>query len=191
MDIKKLQEIIDKSELSDGARDLIQELITDIDKPEVREEILKTIEFDMKMYGLAADEGEQLVDEVNLLEKKIDAADQIEEEQLDELSKKYDARMGEVMVDVEDSLKVKDNFLEAVAKQNAQSEVTTQSDPQQIQTPTAYVASQPVAPVVPMTAPVAPVAPATQSVGYGGQQYNAPQPAPFPTSSGVGQINQQ
>lgn len=38
-------------------------------------------------------------------------------------------------------------------------------------------------------APVAPVAPVAQqqNVGFGGQQYNAPQPAPFPGNSGMGQ----
>ena len=185
MDIKKLQEIIDKSELSDAARDLIQELMPDIDKPEVREEILRTIDFDMKMYGLAADEGEQLVDEVNLLEKKLDAADLIEEEQLDELTKKYDERMGEAKADMDESLKVKDNFLDALAKQNAEPEVQAQVS---AQTPPVMPSYTPDAPVA--VAPVVPVAP-TQSAGFGGQQYNnTPQPAPFPTNSGMGQTNQ-
>ncbi len=171
MDIKKLQEIIDNSELSDPAKDLIRDLIPQADKPEVQEEILKTIDYEIKMNGLVADEAEEMVDQIRALEIKVDAADKVEDEQLKELSEKYEEKMTKAEADVKQSLQYKDNLLKSLSAEEAGSS-TQPAEPVQTSQP---IQAETIVPAV--------ETPVAQNPDYGGQQYNsAPQPAAFPTA---------
>jgi len=114
MDIKKLQEIIDNSQLSPEAKDLILDLMPEIDKPEIQEEILKTIDYEVKMYGLAADEFEEVADQLQTAEKKMDAADAMEDEQLTELSQKYEEKMAVAEDEMKQATEYKDKLVEAL-----------------------------------------------------------------------------
>jgi hypothetical protein len=114
MDIKKLQEIIDNSQLSSEAKNLILDLIPEIDKPGVQEEILKTIDYEVKMYGLAADEFEEVADQLQTAEKKMDAADAMEDEQLAELGQKYEEKMAAAEDEMKQATEYKDKLVEAL-----------------------------------------------------------------------------
>ena len=182
MDIKKLQEIIDKSDLSEPAKELIQDLMPEADKPEIQAEILKTIDYEIKMYGLAADEAEAIVDQLRAAEIRIVAAYKFEDDELKELSEKYEDKMAEAENEMKKSLQYKDNLIKELSQEEAGDTVSA---------PTEAVAPQAQAPVAPVD-PVAPTIQATQPVqnpGYGGQQYNAaPQPAAFPTAPVMEQV---
>lgn len=186
MDIKKLQEIIDSSQLSPEAKDLILDLIPDIDKPGVQEEILKTIDYEIKMYGLDAEEFEAVDEELQAVEKKLDAADAMEDEQLAELGRKYEEKMVVAEEEMKQATEYKDKLINALTPSGDSQPATDQAEAPQtqlntdLQTPVATVA----------------VEPATQNPGYGGQQYNAgmpvqtpvqTQPAAFPTAPVVGE----
>lgn len=122
MDIKKLQEIIDSSQLSDTAKDLVQDLVPEANRPEIQEEILKIIDYEVKMSGLAAEEAEEVLDQLHTADKKMDAADKIEDERLDELSRDHEEKMAVAEADIRQSLQYKDNLVKAVS-----GEVTTPS----------------------------------------------------------------
>ena len=165
MDIKKLQEIIDKSDLSEPAKELIQDLMPEADKPEIQAEILKTVDYEIKMYGLAADEAEAIVDQLRAAEIRIDAADKIEDEELKELSEKYEDKMAEAENEMKKSLQYKDNLIKELSPEEPADIVSASVE-----------AVAPVAPTIQATQPA-------QHPGYGGQQFNsAPQPAAFPTA---------
>jgi len=173
MDIKKLKDIVEKSDLSAPAKEVLYDLIPQADRPEIQAQILETIKYEEEMYGLAADEAEELLSHMNNAEKQIDAADMIEEEELAELTADSKLKMEELDTELKDVMSEADEFVKAVSSENTVQEVS--------------------APIVPITqmpaqAPVQQAyVPAQQNVGFGGQQYNAPQPAPFPGNSGMGQ----
>lgn len=193
MDLKKLQEIIDSSELSNEAKDLIQRLIPQVGRAEVQEQIMNIIKYEADMSGLVADEVNEKLNQLKMAEKAIDAADQMEDELLDELKTNFEEKTAVVEEDIKQKLEYKDNFIEDLTKQKI--EVADESP----KTETAPVV--PVAKVEDITpqeaAPVVQPAPVQttyiQNPGYGGQQYNGAatstptQPATFPTAPVMGE----
>ena len=177
MDIKKLQEIIDNSKLSPEAKDLILDLIPEIDKPGVQEEILKTIDYEVKMYGLAADEFEEVSEQLQSAEKKMDAADVMEDEQLIELSQKYEEKMAVAEDEMKQATEYKDKLVDALAP-------STDTQAQTISKQATPVVTEDITPVgSPVSAAALTEVPAQSNPGYGGQQYNSTTAVPTPTTT--------
>lgn len=171
MDIKKIKDIVDSSQLSQEAKDLIAELLPQADKTEIKEEILKTLEYEITTNGLLADEADEVMDELRSTEIELDAADKVEDEQFVEVTQKYKEKMDLAEAEMKSAMDFKDEAIEAVSALGIQNTVSVETVPA-----TPLVTTSTVAPVVTET-------PVQQNPGYGGQQYNAEMPAQTPTQT--------
>jgi len=182
MDIKKVQEIVESSQLTDEAKDLIYKMLPEADKPEVKEEIMKVIDYEIRMNDALADEGEEILKKIDDGDKMVDAAEGVADEEMKELDKETDEKLA--------NLKVEEEELEGEIGKLANDEGPTEPTAEPAMT---EPAAEPVAPETPAwqqpVTPVAePAAPAQTAPQWDqmAEQPAAPatQPAPFPGTQG-------
>lgn len=183
MDIKKVQEIVDKSQLTDEAKDLIYKMLPEADKPEVREEIMRVIDFEVKMNEAVADEAEEILNKIDDGNKMIDAVEDAADEQVEELGGKADEKFAQ-LENEKDEIDTEINGLASDDAPVAEPVAPVQAAPIPSWNPTVEATApvaqpqntwnQPVTPVAPVQA--APVSTWNQPV----EEKPATQPAPFP-----------
>ena len=203
MDIKKIEELVESSELTDEAKDLIYELLPRADEPEVKEEILRTIRFEIEMNQNIADEAEEIADVIKDGDKMIEAVDAVASEQMENLGKKAEEKFAKLDSKKEEIDKEIDELanddgpvaedvpaaLEPEAKEEVKEEVKEEEVKEETPAAEAPINSwnQPVTPV----AEAAPVVPAwNQPVTPVAEVAPVVPPVPFSTPTPVAPWNQ-
>ena len=201
--IKKIEELVESSELTDEAKDLIYELLPRADEPEVKEEILRTIRFEIEMNQNIADEAEEIADVIKDGDKMIEAVDAVASEQMENLGKKAEEKFAKLDSKKEEIDKEIDELanddgpvaedvpaaLEPEAKEEVKEEVKEEEVKEETPAAEAPINSwnQPVTPV----AEAAPVVPAwNQPVTPVAEVAPVVPPVPFSTPTPVAPWNQ-
>jgi len=96
MDIKKIQEIVENSQMTDEAKDLIYKLLPDADKPEAKAEILKVISYEIDMNEAVADEAEEVLETLKNEDKMLDAVDDAALQRAQEFEKKTTEKLAKL-----------------------------------------------------------------------------------------------
>lgn len=138
MDIKKIQEIVENSQMTDEAKDLIYKLLPDADKPEAKAEILKVISYEIDMNEAVADEAEEILETLKNEDKTLDATDDAALQQAQELEKKTTEKLAKLDAEKQE---VDKDMAETASIQSTAEPVSQWSQP---------VTEQPVMPSVPL-----------------------------------------
>jgi len=136
MDIKKVQELVESSKMTDEAKDLIYKMLPNAEKEEVKEEIMKVIDFEIDMNQALADEAEEIIDTLDNGEKMMVAADEVAAEQLEELNNKAEEKYAELDKEKEE--------IDAEIQQ-----MTSDEGPTDVAEPEPEVAATPTMPAMP------------------------------------------
>ena len=169
MDIKKVQEVVENSQLSDEAKDLIYKMLPEADKPEVKEEIMKVIDYEIRMNDALADEGEEILKKIDDGDKMVDATEGVVDEEMQDLNKEADEKLA--------SLKAEEEEVEEDINKLSSDEGPTEPMAESVVEP---VMTEPVSEpaVEPVAEPMAPVTPAWQQpatpVADPASQWNQP-----------------
>ena len=193
MDIKKVQEIVENSQLTDEAKDLINKMLPEADKPEVREEIMKVIDYEVEMNEALADEAEEILNKIDDGEKMVAAVEDVASQQMEDLSEKTDekfARLDEEREKVDKEIEGMTNGNTPVEALNEvpATEVAPVAEPAVPVIPQSSWNEQPAQaaePVLQVTEPVQPVVQApqwNQPLTTEQPAASATTPAPFPGS---------
>ncbi|HSV94982.1 MAG TPA: hypothetical protein VLH94_03365 [Spirochaetia bacterium] len=193
MDIKKVQEIVENSQLTDEAKDLIYKMLPEADKPEVREEIMKVIDYEVEMNEALADEAEEILNKIDDGEKMVAAVEGVANQQMDELSEKADekfARLDEEREEVDKEIEgmTSGNIPVEALNEVPATEVAPVAEPAVPVIPQSSWNEQPAQaaePVLQVTEPVQPVVQApqwNQPLTTEQPAVSATTPAPFPGS---------
>jgi len=150
MDIQKITDIIEDSQLTDEAKDLINGLLPDAEKPEVQEEIMRIVDYEIKMNDAVTEEGREILKKIEDGNKMMKAVDDLADERVKDLETEANDKFSEIE-------KEKEEVDEDISK------LTGEERAPHIEEPVASTA--PAAPVLPWNqsvtqAPVAPTAPA-------------------------------
>jgi exonuclease VII small subunit len=185
MDIKKIEELVEKSELTDEAKDMIFKLLPEADKPEVKEEIMRLIDYEIEMNDAVTLEAEEVISALETGEIMLDAAEKAVGERTDQVIKEADEELNQA----EEEMKSIDSEMETVGVVEPEAEAPAEpvSAPVEpvVEAPVAEVAAEPVVPAwqQPAETPEPVAAPQWNQPTMEQQaQPASDQPAPFPST---------
>lgn len=180
MDIKKIEEIVENSKLSDEAKDMIYKLLPEAEKPEVKEEIMRLVDYEIDMNETLASEAEEIIAAMDAGEAMMDAAEKAGKESAEETMKEVDEKLEALDSEMK---KIDEEVQGAVAGGSSESVVAPEEPV--IETPVVEAPAEPVAPALqqPAVTPEPVAAPQwNQPTAEQQAQPASDQPAPFPST---------